>query len=262
MPHVQVETNLWDTEEAVELGRLVGVHDAWKYVVRIWGWGLDANCESGVIHLRPARIAGIVEFEGDPDVLFNALVATKWLVPRASGGFYMRGWSRNRRYFLEKRKTRDRMRKYRERRARDAESDADVTRNERRTFGGDRDPDPDRDRDRDRSIGEERGGQLLEDQLERVDQVTQAVLDAKLGLSMPGESIARRILSILPVPRARVVTAIDATAKADVPNWTYFADCLENPAPPRRAKRSGSSKSEALDRAQAAWAAGGAKPNA
>lgn len=87
--------------------------------------------------------------------------------------------------------------------------------------------------EQEQDLGRERGA--LEDQIDRADQVIQAVFDAKLGLSRPGRSIEDRIRSVLPCPRARVITAVDALTKADIPNWTYFADCFANPLPPRKA---------------------------
>lgn len=235
MPHIQVETNIWDTDEAVELGCLLGDEDAWRFVLRLWGWGIDADCESGVISLPPKRVASIVVFSGDAVTLFDALVATRWLVPRGDGRWYMRGWSRTRRYFRQKRLTRARMKKYRARQKRDAKGTQDVTRNSAGTFGIDPDPDRDRNRNRDRS----RSGESNTDEGLRGHEVLK-LIDSELHLTFPPpDTIAKRISVLCPIRRELVVTAIESTKHADMPNWTYLADCLERPMKPRQVKRAG-----------------------
>ena len=108
-PCVMVSTELWDHPRAVALGRALADDGAWRYLVMLWGWGLEADNVSGVIDLTPRRIAGICSYAGDPDHFVSALVDTGWLIPTEQVGVYaMRGWARNAAFFKERERLRNR----------------------------------------------------------------------------------------------------------------------------------------------------------
>jgi hypothetical protein len=91
------------------------------------------------------------------------------------------------------------------------------------------------------------------EQVTKADQVIQAVFDARIGLSKPGNELERRILAALPFPLERLTAAIESTRGADRPNWTYLIRCIENPTPPRKKR---SSAYEAMKRGGDAFVAG------
>lgn len=113
MPHVTIDTGLIDSDESVEFGELLGDPDAWRHLVRLWGWGIQTDKEDGIIKLPAWKIAEVCGYRGDADELFAALTAplgrgqVPWLMPQGDGSYYMRGWSRNGRYFKEKQRLRD-----------------------------------------------------------------------------------------------------------------------------------------------------------
>jgi hypothetical protein len=129
MAHVAVETNLWDTDEAIALGEKLEDPDAWRFVVRLWAWGLDNDRVTGRIKLPPWRVAQICNFRGEPGHFFDALVDTKWLVEKPDGTHYMRGWSRMKRFFREKKRLRVKQKRYRDRMRKQRNGDGNVTGN-------------------------------------------------------------------------------------------------------------------------------------
>ena len=106
MAHVPVETNFWDSPEAVRLGEILGDRDAWRHVVRLWAWALGADIESGVLCFPAWKIAESARFIGDAELFVNGLKSSGLLVERR-GGLYMAGWSRMRKFFQEKKRLRD-----------------------------------------------------------------------------------------------------------------------------------------------------------
>jgi hypothetical protein len=105
-----MDTDFPDSDEAVLLGELLGVDDAWRYPLRLWAWGLNQNKVDGRFRLPPARVAAICGWGGDPQQLVDALAdpGVRLLVRQEDGRWYMRGWSRNRRFFAERQRLRTR----------------------------------------------------------------------------------------------------------------------------------------------------------
>ena len=68
MSHVAIETNLWDQDEAIELGESLGDPEAWRFLVRLWAWGIDSDRQSGIIRLPAKRLAQICNFNGDREL--------------------------------------------------------------------------------------------------------------------------------------------------------------------------------------------------
>lgn len=123
---VQVETNLWDTDEARLLGDELNDPDAWRFVIRLWAWGIESGLEHGICRLPPRRIKEICGYKGRANRLFFALKASNFLqeiseknplwddkLDRKQPGCYMRGWSRVQKFFKERRKDRERKRETR-----------------------------------------------------------------------------------------------------------------------------------------------------
>lgn len=103
MRRICIDTNLWDTPRAIKLEKTLGEPDAWRYLVRLWAWGIDSDCESGIVELTPRRLAQVAGFVGDPVFFINALVLSKFLQQTPTGAFYMCGWTEKyKRYFSEK----------------------------------------------------------------------------------------------------------------------------------------------------------------
>lgn len=113
MPHVAIDTSLADSDAALEFCDLLGEDErACWYLVKLWSWGINANRVDGTVPAAmartPARLAAKIGYLGDPGLLWKALTAPlgpegkAWLEPREGGAFYMRGWSRQRRFFTEK----------------------------------------------------------------------------------------------------------------------------------------------------------------
>lgn len=77
------------------------------------------------------------------------------------------------------------------------------------------------------------------------DEAVQVVLDARLGLSRPGPTWEKKIAAMCPMPRQRMLDAIEVTgSEADRPNWKYLVTCLENGAhPPERRARGSPNRS-------------------
>jgi hypothetical protein len=129
MPSVCVGTELFDSDEAVEFGEIIGDPDAWRYLVRLWAWGIDKDREDGVVNLPAWKIARVVDFPGDPDLLWRGLTTPlglegrPWLQALDGGGHYMRGWeAKNGRYFREK----NRLRNYRQKKKNERDAKRDV----------------------------------------------------------------------------------------------------------------------------------------
>lgn len=57
---------------------------------------------------------------------------------------------------------------------------------------------------------------------------------AECGLSAPGNEIEREIARLVPFKDGALKYALEQTAGADNPNWTYFVKCLRNPKPRSR----------------------------
>lgn len=103
MRRVCIDTNIWDTPRAIKLEKTLGEADAWRFLVRLWAWGIDSDCESGIVELTPRRISQVSGFGGDPVFFVNALVACNFLKQTETGSFYMCGWlEKYKRYFSEK----------------------------------------------------------------------------------------------------------------------------------------------------------------
>ena len=88
------------------LGELSGDRDAWRFVIRLWGWGLDNDRVNGILHVPAWKIAEASGYQGDPEKWVEWLKTSKLLVPKR-GGLYMSGWSRMRRFFKERKRLRD-----------------------------------------------------------------------------------------------------------------------------------------------------------
>jgi hypothetical protein len=57
---------------------------------------------------------------------------------------------------------------------------------------------------------------------------------AECGLSTPGSETEKAIARLVPFKAGAVDYAMEQTAKADNPNWTYLLKCLKNPSPRSR----------------------------
>ena len=112
---VLVDVSVIESDEAIELGELLGIERAYSILVNLWAWGLQNERVNGTFK-RPNRlIAKTCEWDGDPDELVNALIKTKWLIPQDDGSFYMRGWlKKNGAFFRERENRRIRSARYRE----------------------------------------------------------------------------------------------------------------------------------------------------
>lgn len=107
MPRVDVDTHLWDTDEAFELGALLDDPDAWRFAVRLWAWGIDTDRKDGMLrHVPPATMAAKAGYPGDPALFLSSMVRVRYLEEREPGCYYMRGWSRTKRYFRERERLR------------------------------------------------------------------------------------------------------------------------------------------------------------
>lgn len=124
MAHVAIDTNLWDTEDACALGDALRDRDAWRFLVRIWAWGIDSDCSTGRIVVDAERLKSIAGFVGDADEFLRALIDTGWLKPTEPRGYRMRGWDRNKRFFEKKKQARARQKAYREKKEKDASRNA------------------------------------------------------------------------------------------------------------------------------------------
>lgn len=121
--NVLVDINHPDSEQTFKLCRLLGNDLADALPVRLWAYALRTQNRRGLVCATPTQIASIVRWTGDADLLVRALTEADFLEPE-NGGFRIKGWDRNERYFSE----RDRLRKMREaqkrtqkRRVRDAD---------------------------------------------------------------------------------------------------------------------------------------------
>lgn len=133
--HIALDTNLPETDEAVELEELLGVEDAWRYLYHLWRWGVNADRQTGVVRLTPRILADACRWRGDPKRIFEVMTKPlgpdkkAWLEDRGDGYYYMRGWSRMGDFFKKRQRHRDRQKKYRESTStRDAHGDSHVTR--------------------------------------------------------------------------------------------------------------------------------------
>jgi len=111
MARVDVDTDLFDREETVLLCAILNNDDAWCYLVKLWAWalsrGTDADNAAGILRLSRRRLCETVGFRGDPDVFFEAMVESRWLVDVADNNgvvsYRMRGFQdRYSRYYREK----------------------------------------------------------------------------------------------------------------------------------------------------------------
>ncbi len=74
----------------------------------------------------------------------------------------------------------------------------------------------------------------------RAREVAEAVLEARnraaaeCGLSAPGNELERRLADLVPFQPGALDYALEQTAKADKPNWTYLLRCLKDPTPRAR----------------------------
>lgn len=230
MAELRIAANLPDTDEAIDLARALNDDDAWRFMVKLWAHQLLAENIRGVLRASPKKIREVCGYKGASKRLVGAMISSTFLVEK-DDGFYMRGWSRNRRYLEEKQRRRDAQRARREAKrdgheeGTEAPSETDVL--------------PDSlslSLSQSLSPTHEERGEGSPDFLDRVDQVIQLALD-RLHLAMPGTGYQTRIASQLPLRRELVVVAIEATLKADRPNWNFLIKCLEDPVPTTKPQR-------------------------
>ena len=149
MSHIAVDTNLPDCAETMELEETLGVEEAWRHLFYLWCWAFEADFQNGVVKLTPKLLARSARWFGDQNKFFDALCRPlgpnklAWLVNRGKGYYYLRGWSRNKQFFIKKQQGRQRQQRYRDK--------ANAKRNALHDSNGDRDVYPDRSRSPSRS---------------------------------------------------------------------------------------------------------------
>lgn len=116
MPAVNVDCSFLRSNDTFKICQELGTPDAAIYPIRLWCYGIESDCRDGIVALTPARLAWICEWSGDANVLWNVLTNTAHNVLAHVDGenYYMRGWrDRNARYFENRDKARERMRRIR-----------------------------------------------------------------------------------------------------------------------------------------------------
>lgn len=106
MSHVLVDASLHERSEVNRLRKRLQLAEAEIYVIRLWAWGIRTDCRDGRVEMDPLQLASITMWRGEPGLLFDALLECGFLVPipEEPGFHYMRGWSRNQRFFERKEK--------------------------------------------------------------------------------------------------------------------------------------------------------------
>lgn len=117
MPRVDIDIDLFNQDETIHLGALLGDDDAWRYLIKLWAWGVGrgsgasvpASVPQGILRLSRQRLAEVVGYRGDPGDFFDAMVKSGWLVDVAEVDgctqYRMRGFAeRYARYFKEKKR--------------------------------------------------------------------------------------------------------------------------------------------------------------
>jgi hypothetical protein len=133
--HLAINTNLPDCPECIEVEELLDYEEVWRHLFYLWKWAFDNDFQSGIVKLTPRTLARHAQWSGDAQAFFDALCQpvgpnkVPWLINKGKGYFYLRGWSRNERFFKKKEQGRERQRRYREKfdALRDAKHNASLT---------------------------------------------------------------------------------------------------------------------------------------
>jgi hypothetical protein len=119
MANVMMDETVDETPEYFELVDLLECDLVEAYLFRLFRWCLRTENIEGIARLTPRSVASITRYHGDPTVLFNALVKTRYLQPLNDGTYCIRGAKkRNAKFFRERIRQREKQAKYRA--ARDA----------------------------------------------------------------------------------------------------------------------------------------------
>lgn len=212
MAELRIAANLPDTDEAIDLARALNDDDAWRFMVKLWAHQLLAENIRGILRASPKKIREICGYRGASKRLVGAMISSTFLVEK-DDGFYMRGWSRNRRYLEEKQRRRDAQRNRRQaerdghKMGTEAPSETDVL------------PDP-------LSLSlslslshDEREGEP--DKFDRLDQVEAA------GFDRYGSLVGRAISSmgrLMPIRKDELAAAMTTPGNS----WGYAAKVIES----------------------------------
>ena len=113
--HIALDTSFPDSDEATALSEALGDRESWRYVAYLWIEQMKALNEKGLLKVPSWKIADFARWRGDPDEFVDAMIGCGLLKKRPSGGLYMSGWSRNRKFFKERRRLAAKQKRYRDR---------------------------------------------------------------------------------------------------------------------------------------------------